>query len=251
MLAKYYVDILNKIDYIHNSDWLFATDGNNLGVINNKEVIYQYEDSDLKFEEIATNKMIEKQKNAIQNFCNISDIDLNENADIGYSPALEKNDGKTILCKVGGYLVPQNGLPICWAVCVATTYSYQTGKKITAKNVCDKINHAYTGEKKTSVVEKAFKKYDLQYHYSPYGLSIALIRRHLCNSKLLTVTLTNAFGRHTEVITGVKVKKNKAYLRIFDPNQNKGELLAEFKNYDTVFPGEMPYAWQGTFHCYD
>lgn len=179
-------------------------------------------------------------------------MDFNNASDFGYLPTFTTNNGSTVICNVSGYLAPQNGLPICWAACVATTYNYYKGTNVTAKNVCDKMNHSYT-KASTALIEKAFQTYNLAYDYTPYGLSLSLIRKHLKNGRLIPVSLHNSISPtgHIEVITGVKVtSQNKEYLKVYDPDLNK-QTLTEFNNYNTVFPGSFLWAWQGSFHYYN
>ncbi len=250
MVNQYYVDFLNEIDYIHSSNWLFIAHEGSIEAFNNKTSVFSDNSEKIISNDTPLGDKVSDVCKAFDNLVSINEIDTDLNAIMEYSPSFTSNDGKTILCNSSAYLTPQNGKPICWAACVATTYNYYYGKHITAKNVCDKINHSYTGEADTSVISGAFKKYNLDYYYSPYGLSIALIRRHLNNHKLLTADVYNQFGRHAEVITGVKVKQNeKTCLRVYDPDEDK-ETLTEFNNIDTVFPGGFSYRWQGTFHCY-
>lgn len=250
VINQYHIDLLNKIDYIHNNNWMFVTNGNSIEAFNNNCSVCSNNSKTDVFKDVALEDKVSEVFKFFDNLISINGIDVNTNATIGYSPSFTSNDGETILCNSNSYLTPQNGKPICWAACVATTYNYYNGKHITAKNVCDKINHSYTGESDTSVVSKAFNKYNLDYYYSPYGLSISLIRRHLSNHKLISADVYNDFGRHAEVITGVKVQQDgKTCLRVYDPNEDK-QSLTEFNNIDTVFPGEFLYRWQGTFHCY-
>lgn len=190
-------------------------------------------------------KLNKTSKYIIQSLCDSFD---NHSAMIGYTPKLDVNTGSKVVCSTKGYLSSQGDLPICWAACVASSYNYYFGKKITAKNVCKKMNSDYTAASNAKII-KAFKKCKLNYKLVSVNFpNLSNINACLRDHFLLTAKLvnkSNASQAHVVLITGTDYRNGESRIQIYNPQGNGSSKWIRFVGEGTNFI--KLWKWRATF----
>ena len=250
-VQTYMNKFLNEIDYVHDNNWLFLSSGQFLEAFNEKKIKMYYGNESQVISQLSVEDKVNIIDNKLKNICRNKIIRENKSYEFSYLPSYKYNTDNNVLCDVSGYYAPQNGLPICWAAGIATTYNYKNGTKVSAKDVCNKVGHSYTGEIDTNVIDSAFHRYNLNYNYTPYSITFNSLKKHLKNAYLVPVGITFSNKSHVDVIIGVSVKNEKKWLSVYDPNINKS-FVVEYQGSNTVFvsPETFAFSWIGTFRYY-
>lgn len=254
------IEIFNKIRSYENEIILYKI--NDIEYIESKEAKYPTNSSEV----IDESKMSKKEKtffsksfdekNEYLNQKQISYYAMNNCAvdnkeTTGYTPALSVNTGSKVTCAVTNYLASQGNKPICWAACVASTWNYYKGKKVTATQVCDKIKHGYSDANDNEII-KAFSAYGFRYKnvYAKKpnisNINACLRDHYLITAKLGTLDDNNIHvNSHAVLITGTEYVDGTSKVRVFNPQGSGSTKWVKFIGENTVLL--KSWGWSSTF----
>ena len=119
--------------------------------------------------------------------------------------------------------VPQNGLPLCWASCMASIVNYFNGTSYSATSLADYLGVKYEGQKSTDCRQWYKNKFGLNCSLVLKALSYDYVYNQAYNGKPLDVELlgTDDSGQnrgHGVVVRGCYISNSVVYYRIMDPN---------------------------------
>lgn len=220
-ISTEYVEALNAVNWPKNNCVFFEK---------NDKVSIKVEDPDVVeggIVEKVSSQELERVGEQITSSIFLHKIGVEENKDsfknipTAYIP--------TVTDELGSYYCnlenaqSQNFLPICWAASVATVVNYVNGTNITATQVCDSINHSYTGGYPADC-KAALKRYGLNYKYRERELYFKTVVANIQRRKPI---LINAYGTndngeaagHTVTVYGYKdFSGTDDYMILWDSN---------------------------------
>lgn len=114
---------------------------------------------------------------------------------------------------------------ICWAATIATIYNYIMDKKISAKKVCDSINHDYSGGNDTDI-KSALKYFKLDYN-SKGVLGYSTIKTNIKAKKpvYMRTISTNERKRHAVTLIGYDERIDGQYISVWNSAKEDYETL--------------------------
>ncbi len=251
------VEILNDIQYVKNSTWIFYKEDNQIVAVSseeqlaiNKTVDYAETNSySISSEKQPYSELIEKLSNHMQKkeVINVAQIQRNtEDIDIieGYTPSFSTSTSTAKICSLYN-AKGQESLPICWAASVATIVNYRLGKNYTAKNVCDKIGTGYVA-KDINVKQKALKAYNISYYITTKQLSWSCLTKNIDNKYPVaasTFSSTSTDMGHALTVYGYKMISTSQYITVWDSASNSSKTVYYKSGGSTFTSGGSTYTW--------
>ncbi len=270
-----YASMLNKLDYQNNEDYIFYTDGENLYAENNdatktlSDIPQTEDDAPSEKEEVNTEVFEElSAKNKIDAILNSysaendaaeDDADEIPDKDISFGArGFSTKNGSIVRLNTSGCQVPQYQDGSCWAASVATTaryLNYSKYKKLTARQVCRKMNIGYDDGGTIWEMRKALKKYDITYKWPTYSqISFSTVQKNIlaqkpivmsASSKKLVRGGTKTIG-HAVTIIGYTTYGGINQITFYNSGTDKCTSV-EYKNSGTTFSyGYFTFKWRAT-----
>lgn len=254
-----YVDELNQIDYIINSDYIFfkeeakliALSPNNTYILSEKMDTSTTQKKQSNFlgksylaqvKEISNN-MDEK---SIVNINKLKDASLNDNLILSYTPGFSTSTNTSKVCALYNQK-KQGNKPICWAATVATIVNYRKGSNHSAKDVCNKIGVPYEGQT-ISISNKALAAYGVNYSQLNSQLSWSKVTTNIKKKKPIFVSLlATKYGTgHAVTLYGYRTISATDYIYFWEPQNGRTITLTYKPNGSTFTFDNITWSWRGT-----
>lgn len=243
---------LNQFDYLEEECVVYGDEENVFLENKNKKMkkkeSFNNKDKTSKFD----NKKFEDKKKDIKNNYKVDmDVKYEEGKDVLEESGFAIGTPTCLLLDVSSASVNQkiNGQSrgICWAATVATIYNYIMDKHISAKDVCDSINHSYTGGTRQDV-KAAFKYFNLDYR-GHFFMGFDEIKRYMKCRKPIYMTTVSEDGKSAHAVTliGYDDRYDGRYISIWN-SAIESYMTLEFDDSNTSFGmNSTSYHWQSSF----
>ena len=259
-----YVDELESIDYLDNDNIIFYEDengtyaetDNDINVLGKANV----ESEKTLYEKRFNNYNFKEKRQAIINTYSPDESYKSEEQSLK-SDDYSNLDGTgfsietyyEIQLNTENRLVKQGSLGICWAASVATTVRYiKDNSKLTAKQVCDKINHKYNGGSMQDR-QDALAAYGIYYNYLiEEQMSFAKVQTNIRNEKPILIsarTPSQTYG-HAMTIIGYSTYGGVKLITMYNSGSDSIQTV-EYLTSGTKFSyNNDVYVWKRSLYYF-
>lgn len=140
--------------------------------------------------------------------------------------------------------VPQNGLPLCWAACIASVVNYFKSTSYTARSLADYLEKPYEPVPTSSCIFAYNFRFGMNAETIHETLSYDFVYNQAHNGKPLHAFLENTTGGvgHYALVRGCYISNSVVYYRVMDPNV--GFVSAQMKSDGTFILHEDGYEFK-------
>lgn len=259
---------LNNINYVCDNNYIFYRDKGNIYAENSKHEIKKlnvgitndYINSDEKNLKSFTNLLFDKKVEQISNNYgkNSYKLEANDVSPFGNARGFSKLSPHNVRLNTKGCFVSQYFDGNCWAASVATTLrylNYSKFKKLTARNVCDKVGIGYNEggsiyDEQKALIEYGITDYNI---FRFYPIEFKMIQKNILNQKPVLVgcnNLKSITSGHVVPIIGYSKYSNIKQVVFYNPVNMKC-ITSEYKTDGLIFSyGFKKFKWRESLSRY-